>query len=245
MRILVVAGIHGDELNGVEAAHRLKDEFDVVEIANPLAFKLKSRTYKGEDMNRCFPGRKDGSQVERLAYRLFKKIKDYSGVADLHCGSTGRRILPQVRVRVKEERLLSFCSRTGLPVVFEKEIKGSLQVEALKIGIPVATIEAGEGGRIEEESVSTLIKAVRALAHGGKSTEFYSRVRVLSPASGEVEILVKLGEKVEKGEPVAVVNGIEVESPATGVVLDLKTSGVSKKGECIVGVGVNEPRRVL
>lgn len=241
----MVAGIHGDELNGVEAARRLKSEFDVVEIANPLAFKLGTRTYQGKDMNRCFPGRKEGSEVERLAHRLFKKIKGYDGVADLHCGSSGRALLPQVRVRVRDRRLLSFCSRTGLPVVFDREIRGSLQVEAIRLGIPVATIEAGEGGRVEEESVNAIIRAVKTLAYGGKSKEFYSRFRVLSPASGKVDILVRLGERVEKGEPVALVEGVEVESPVSGIVLDLKTSGISRQGECIVGVGVDEPRGLL
>src|SRR3989338_6860955 len=65
----VSAAVHGDEINGVEIAHRLlrsdivenlKGTLIVVPIMNIYGFNIKSRYLPDRrDLNRCFPGKKD------------------------------------------------------------------------------------------------------------------------------------------------------------------------------------------
>lgn len=55
---------------------------------NPLGFETASRhiTLSGEDLNRSFPGDKEGSLAGRIANQIFTKIKETKPflVLDLH-----------------------------------------------------------------------------------------------------------------------------------------------------------------
>ena len=76
--VLVQAGLHGDEINGVETLRRMleNDDFNiqkgaviVVPILNIFGFIHFSRDVPdGKDVNRSFPGTKSGSLASRMAY---------------------------------------------------------------------------------------------------------------------------------------------------------------------------------
>src|SRR5262249_47492115 len=79
--LALVAGIHGDEYDGIFAlqalahtlvAGTLLGSLLIVFVANPLAFRAAQRRTPEDDrdLNRVFPGRPDGSISERLAHRL-------------------------------------------------------------------------------------------------------------------------------------------------------------------------------
>ena len=83
--LAAVAGIHGDEVEGVLALLELWEELIpeqlagtliLVPVANPPAFAAHRRTspLDGLDLNRIFPGRPDGRPSERLAHRLFAEV---------------------------------------------------------------------------------------------------------------------------------------------------------------------------
>lgn len=78
-RLAVVAGVHGDELEGVRAVQILSTVIDqqrlcgtvlLIPIANMAAFTARTRRtpLDGVDLNRVFPGRPNGTLSERLAY---------------------------------------------------------------------------------------------------------------------------------------------------------------------------------
>ena len=84
-RLVCVAGIHGDEPEGMRALMELADELDptklkgelvLIPVANPSAFGAGSRVspLDGLDLNRIFPGRANGSASERLAHALFEQV---------------------------------------------------------------------------------------------------------------------------------------------------------------------------
>jgi hypothetical protein len=98
------AGLHGDELTGVEVARRvsarlrpaeLRGTLVAVPIANPPAFISRQRGSPSEargpiDMNRVCPGSRDGALTERIAHALFDGVltrADYC--LDFHGGMTG------------------------------------------------------------------------------------------------------------------------------------------------------------
>src|SRR5207237_628643 len=81
-RVVLVAGVHGDEMEGILALHELCRTLPLTElvgtlvaipIANPTAFAGLQRRVPidGADLNRTFPGQAEGSFSDRLAAALF------------------------------------------------------------------------------------------------------------------------------------------------------------------------------
>jgi predicted deacylase len=85
--LLLMGGLHGDEINGIEIVRRIiEQELYIPEagtvicipILNIYGFINFSRNVPdGKDVNRSFPGNKNGSLASRLAYYLMKEIIPY------------------------------------------------------------------------------------------------------------------------------------------------------------------------
>src|SRR5262245_9201309 len=84
-RLIAMAGVHGDELEGTRALQALMRSVDpagltgtlvVVPVANPPAYLARTRrsAVDGVDLNRVFPGRPDGTVSERLAHTICYEI---------------------------------------------------------------------------------------------------------------------------------------------------------------------------
>ena len=84
-RFVAIAGIHGDEPDGMLAVldfwdrlrpAEIRGTIILVPVANPPAFAHHQRgsPVDGLDLNRSFPGRIDGTPTERLAHRLVHDI---------------------------------------------------------------------------------------------------------------------------------------------------------------------------
>ena len=99
-RVVIVAGVHGDELVGPHALVELAQELAPSELrgtvvlapsANPLAFAAGLRKAPDDDLdlNRIFPGNPGGTATERVADTLVRRVIDGADlVIDLH--SAGR-----------------------------------------------------------------------------------------------------------------------------------------------------------
>lgn len=107
--IFVSAAIHGDEINGVEVIRRLlarkkllsnlHGTLIAVPIVNMFGFNRNLRYLPDRrDLNRVFPGTKNGSLAAQIAYKFMKEIveKCEYGI-DIHTGSAHRFNLPQIR----------------------------------------------------------------------------------------------------------------------------------------------------
>ncbi len=84
--LAVVAGVHGDEAEGISALFAISKSLDLasfngrlllVPVANPLAFGAHQRRSPadGADLNRIFPGNADGTVSERLAHKVFDLVR--------------------------------------------------------------------------------------------------------------------------------------------------------------------------
>ena len=107
-RLLMVAGVHGDEYEGIAAQlelwhalapAQLAGTVVMVPVANPPAFRARRRCSLVDplDMNRLFPGDATGSLTQRLAHRLFADILPGTDlVLSMHGWSAGGVVVPYV-----------------------------------------------------------------------------------------------------------------------------------------------------
>jgi predicted deacylase len=166
-RLVVTAGVHGDEYEGVHTIFALYQDLEpsrmagdllAVPVANPPAFWNLSRTspLDGGNLARVFPGDAAGSPTAAIAYHLDQRILAHADLyLDLH--SAGVRCLmptligyhePDARARVAA---LAF----GAPVVWchPHVAPGRTVSSAIDRGIPALYTEARGAGRIHPDDL--------------------------------------------------------------------------------------------
>jgi predicted deacylase len=109
----LMAGMHGDELNGMEIVRRILDRglhhvkrgtVVCMPIINVYGFLNYSRDVPdGKDVNRSFPGSKSGSLASRVAYHLMRDVIPFIDCGiDFHTGGAMRYNFPQVRAVLRD-----------------------------------------------------------------------------------------------------------------------------------------------
>ncbi len=163
--LLVQAGLHGDEINGIEIVRRMLQEkrFQVnkgaliaVPILNIFGFIHFSRDVPdGKDVNRSFPGTRSGSMASRIAYHYVSEIMhqvDYG--IDLHTGGGQRHNFPQIRYTEEDIESKKLAEVFNAPFSFSSRlIKGSFRNAAFKMRKPTIVFEAGESMRFDDYAI--------------------------------------------------------------------------------------------
>ncbi|PWJ11457.1 succinylglutamate desuccinylase/aspartoacylase family protein [Jannaschia seohaensis] len=176
----VSAGIHGDEVIGVEIVRRLvrvpalrtvRGTLLVVPVVNAFGFMNHSRYLPDRrDLNRSFPGTKGGSLASRLANLFLTEIVARADFGiDLHSAAIHRTNLPQTRVSPETPEMLDMARVFGAPVILQSPLReGSLRHAAKEIGRDVLLYEAGEGLRFDEYCVRAGLSGIlRVLRYKG------------------------------------------------------------------------------
>ena len=175
--LFVTAGVHGDELNGVEIARQLvrqsfrglKGDLLIVPVVNVSAFLLRSRYLPDRrDLNRLFPGNADGSFGSRIARTLMDEVvkKSTHGI-DLHTAAIGRINLPQTRMADRVEGSREMAKYFGAPVMLKAgNREGSLRSACEKREMPYVLFEAGEALRVELPAVTFGLRGVKRVMRG-------------------------------------------------------------------------------
>ena len=173
--LCLTAGIHGDEINGVEIVRRISHAVDPtrlsgtvigVPIVNVFGYSRGSRYLPDRrDLNRHFPGSRHGSIASRIANAFFQDIVRHCDVlVDFHTGSFDRSNLPQVRADLTHPEVLEFSRGFGATVVLHSPgNKGMLRVAATAVGIPAVTFEAGAPTRLELAEIAQAVAAIERL----------------------------------------------------------------------------------
>lgn len=136
-----VAGLHGDELNGIFILSRLADFLNGVEAGkhpglkllkkvliipavNVLGVNLRCRTWPFDrsDMNRMFPGNVSGETTQRIALAVLNATKHAEYRVDLHTAGTDFEELPQVRLYSPNDEQREAARFFGLPAIMERSI---------------------------------------------------------------------------------------------------------------------------
>lgn len=185
--VLITAGIHAEEYVGIQSALELSEMLKVqkiagtvviVKVVNRKAFEVRSGSESHEDgknLNRVFPGSKEGTWSERLAYAIEKEllsIADY--YIDLHSGDSYEQLTPYVYyagAAAKEvvEQSREMAQQADVPYMVGSNVAmGGCYNYAASLGIPSILLERGQmGGWTKEESHSTRRDVRNILCHLG------------------------------------------------------------------------------
>lgn len=179
--IWLTACVHGDEVGSMAVVHELfrkikkrgllMGEIHAFPLLNPLGFENYSRnfTMSREDINRAFPGDKDGSMAERIADKIFNTIIETKPALILDLHNDWRRSIPYAIIDpIPEETSKDvytstkvFGKKTGFPLVLDTDdINTSLAYNLLKKNIPCLTLELGESFVVNEKDVKQGVGAI-------------------------------------------------------------------------------------
>lgn len=127
--ILITAGIHGDEVNGVEIVRQIiakginkpkKGTIICIPVINVFGFIHMDRQFPdGRDLNRVFPGGKSGSLASRVAHKLITEIVPHADlILDFHTGGAGRFNSAQIRIVKNDPRLDELAQIFGATFIY-------------------------------------------------------------------------------------------------------------------------------
>jgi predicted deacylase len=103
-RMLIIAGVHGDEYEPMVAVNRLarrirqttvRGEVTLIPVLNRPAWEAKERVGPdGLDLARTFPGKADGTPTEQIAFAADQLIRQADFLIDMHTGGQRMRLWP-------------------------------------------------------------------------------------------------------------------------------------------------------
>jgi len=138
MKIILNVLTHGDERIGLRVIKEIeKLNIDkntlLTHIANKKAFGLQKR-FIDQDLNRSFPGRKNGNYEQRLAYKISPIIKSADVVIDIHSTKSG---LKDAVIVTKLNKDIKRCIEVIQPkyVLIMSVTKNTALISQAKIGL--------------------------------------------------------------------------------------------------------------
>ncbi|MEM6379739.1 MAG: M14 family metallopeptidase [Bacteroidota bacterium] len=178
----IVSGVHGYEYPPIIAAQNLIQEIDpsklsgqliIIPMANPNAFYSRSPYVNPQDqlnLNRVFPGSKQGTITEKIANYLTEVIIAKSDVfVDVHGGDAGEDLLPFVcyynnESRPKETAMikkLAEASGFSYVVAYPYTLRDDQAAkyafkQAVQDGKVALSIECGKLGNVQIEAVEEI-----------------------------------------------------------------------------------------
>ena len=177
--VMFLAGVHGDEINGVEIVRRCMASNLFAQISagtviaipllNVYGFNNFSRDVPdGKDVNRSFPGTASGSLASRIANGLSKNILPCLDlVVDFHTGGRGTYNYPQIRYNAEDEQAALAAKAFAPPLIVAKRAPAkSLRRSALKNhNLSVLTFEGGENLRYDAHSIDVGVAGIHRILY--------------------------------------------------------------------------------
>ena len=229
--VLITAGIHGDEINGVEVVRQIiakkinkpvKGSIICIPVLNVFGFLNMDRFFPdGKDLNRVFPGTKKGSLASRFAYQFVNEILPVADFClDFHTGGASRFNAPHIRVDPKNERLIEMAKKFNAPfILLSKNLYGSYRSACAKKGKDILLFEGGKSQNSSKEIAIEGVQGTMRILHHLEmlDTKFEVPVRstdsiliknsfwVRAKYSGLLHIKIPISKHVIKGEILATI----------------------------------------
>ena len=267
--LLLMAGLHGDEINGVEILRRMVARKFIrpesgtvicVPVMNIYGFLNFSREVPdGKDVNRSFPGTVHGSLASQVAYHTMKDILPLIDCGlDFHTGGAKRANFPQVRCLLEDEESLKLARAFSPPFILNSKYRNkSLRKFAGKHGKHILVYEGGESQRFDEMAINEGIAGARRVMR------FLGMVRV-APATLRSPVVlndsvwlrartagifhagIENGAFIKKGQRIGSITDpfgeyeTKLTAPVTGYVIGLNHNPVVNHGDALLNIGINE-----
>ena len=265
--LLVTAGVHGSELCGIEAALRLMQldpeglagTLIILPILNMRGFRARSiyvMPEDGQNLNRMFPGRADGSTSERLAHWLTRSVYPrVDAYLDLHGGDLNESLTPFSLFPEGCARSRALAAAFALPFAVETGGKGFAIDAASALGVPSLIAEVGgnglrtiEDGRLLDQGIPRLMGHLgmtdaASATPGAPGPEIVSLWSAVAPLDGLWYPARHVREIVQPGEVVGEIRDLfgatraTIRAEAGGTLLFCLTSLAVNLGEPLLGVG--------
>jgi hypothetical protein len=267
--LFVSSTIHGDEINGIEIIRELtisgyfnKENLKnlsgmliLIPIVNIFGFNDRTRYLPDRrDLNRCFPGAKNGSLTSQLAHKFIQEIVSKSDYGiDLHTGAFHRFNYPQIRADISDKKTFEIAKIFNSEVIINSNLRdGSLRAAGSKLKIPMILFEAGEALRFDDDSIKIglngilnvmtkigMINKRKIIANNQKTFIANSSFWVRAPSSGVHIMIKKIGEKVKKNEILSEISNpfgdkkILVKAKDEGMIIGISKLPLVNKGDAL------------
>lgn len=266
--LALTAGMHGDEINGMEIVRRIIDlghnrvkrgTVVCMPVINVYGFLNYSREVPdGKDINRSFPGTKHGSLASRVAYHMTHDILPYIDYGvDFHTGGASRTNYPQVRCMMKEQINVELAHAFHAPFTIDSPFRPhSLRLTASKKNKHIIVYEGGESIRFDqfaiEEGVNGTLRLMKYLKMIDDAPEPREENRIIWSSSwarartaGLFQTEIKCGEFIQKNQLVGTLTDPfgefkeQIKSPSVGYVVGLNNNPVVNAGDALLHIGLD------
>jgi predicted deacylase len=182
-RVAFVAGLHGNELNGVFVLARLASflrgvadgtrdgaallgRVRIVPAVNVLGLNTRQRCwpFDGTDVNRMFPGYDAGETTQRIAAAVLEATAEAPLRIDVHSSNVDFEELPQVRLYDPDDATREAARWLGLPAIVERRanqtFRATLASAWRERGGRSLVVQAGHAGSLQAPHCERLFRAL-------------------------------------------------------------------------------------
>ena len=272
----LTAALHGNELNGIPIIRNIMEDLDIKNLngtiiavpgLNSIGIPHHKRRFLDEaDLNRNFPGKRDGNRSQQYVWNINQKILSrFDFLIDMHTASFGRVNTLYVRADMDDEQMKQMALLQDADIILNS--KGSpstntsnsglrtMRSEAMLKGIPAITVEYGNPQVYQNDLIrrgSRGIKNVMAwlkmtddqITDHPKATLCKNSFWMYTDKGGYLEVYAELNQKVKSKDLIAVLRnpfGDVLEyyyAPDDGIVIGKSSNPVNMAGGRILHLGL-------
>jgi len=272
--VLLTGGSHGDEYEGPIALMNLIRSLDIEKISGRIiiipalnypAVKTGTRLspIDGRNMNRAFPGNRNGTITEMIADFVQRFIlPSCDAVVDIHAGGKMMSFLPTSVIHSLPDETqmagtVAAAKAFGAPyclVLQELDAAGMLDTAVEELGKIFVSTELGGGGTATVETVRIATNGVHdVLVHfgvldeprrGNGATQFLETPEgafTIADRAGLLEVAVEPGQAIAEGDVIAYIHDIDAptappavyRSKLNGILVHRHVAGHIGRGDCL------------
>lgn len=177
-RISIVTGIHGDELEGQYVCYKLIEiinknidklcgTVDIYLGINPLGIDSITRGIPAFDldMNRLFPGNKNGDMMEFTASDIIEDIVESDICIDIHASNIYLKEIPQIRINeLHKDKLVPLARMMNVDYIWvhaaSTVLESTLAYSLNSRNVNTLVVEMGIGMRITIDYCNQLVSGI-------------------------------------------------------------------------------------
>lgn len=264
--LLLMAGMHGDEVNGVETLRKLirgrtfekllSGSVIVIPIVNIISFLAGTRDMPdGKDLNRLFPGSTSGSLGSRIAHDLVTQILPQIDFGiDFHTGGARINNYPQIRCVFNDKVNLELSKQFAPPFIINAPTRDkTFRKVAAEIGKQILVFEGGESNRFNKlsitEGINGCLRMMNALGMIQTDTPAQHTIVlndstwIRASVSGMFRTTKKYGTFFEKNEVIGTISDpygeteVELKAPYEGFIVGINNQPVIHEGDALIHIG--------